>query len=83
MSGVWISRTNFALSLAQACSLHLGQAEGNPPVDFTMARHTIDLLEMLEEKTQGNLSAEEERIVSQVLSDLRASFIRVWNDAQA
>ena len=40
-----------------------------------MARQTIDLLGMLEEKTKGNLSGAEERLMAQVLYDLRMRFV--------
>jgi len=39
-----------------------------------MARHTIDMLGILEEKTRGNLTGEEERLLHQVLMDLRLRF---------
>ena len=42
-----------------------------------MAKQTIDLIAMLEEKTQGNLTGEEERLLSQVLYDLRMRYVAV------
>ena len=45
-------------------------------MNLAMARHTIDMLCMLEEKTRGNLSGEEERLLHQVLFDLRMRFTR-------
>ena len=70
----------FVLSLAQSASCHLGiskhpdtqQCEKNLP----LARETIDILAMLQEKTQGNLTGEEERILSEVLFDLRLAFVK-------
>jgi hypothetical protein len=44
-------------------------------VNLPLARHTIDLLGVLEEKTRGNLSGEEERLLSQVLFDLRTRYV--------
>jgi hypothetical protein len=44
-------------------------------VDLNMARHTIDVLVMLEEKTRGNLSDDEEKLLKHVLYDLRMKFI--------
>jgi hypothetical protein len=41
-----------------------------------MAQQTIEILEMLEVKTRGNLTGEEERILTQVLSDLHDAFER-------
>jgi hypothetical protein len=40
-----------------------------------MARQTIDLLGLLEEKTKGNLTGAEERLLTQVLFDLRMRFV--------
>lgn len=51
-------------------------AEGESQKDLEMARYTIDLLEMLEEKTRGNLSKEEEEMLKHVLYDLRMIYVR-------
>jgi len=45
------------------------------PADFANARRTIDLLEVLQEKTQGNLTAEEARMLEEVLYELRLTFV--------
>lgn len=44
--------------------------------DLAMARHAIDMLGALEEKTKGNLSAEEARLLGAILADLRLAFVR-------
>lgn len=44
--------------------------------DLEMARYTIDLLEMLEEKTKGNLSVEEAEMLKNVLYDLHMIYVR-------
>ena len=49
---------------------------GRAGVNLPLARHTIDMLCMLEEKTRGNLTGEEERLLHQVLFDLRMRFAR-------
>ncbi len=43
--------------------------------DTEAARHTIDILSMLEEKTKGNLSREEEQLLGSVLYELRMKFM--------
>jgi hypothetical protein len=43
--------------------------------DVEAARHTIDILSMLEEKTKGNLSKEEEQLLGSVLYELRMKFM--------
>jgi len=69
----------FVLSLSTSAAMHLGMADnpqtGDKTVDLPIARHTIDILGMLEEKTEGNLTGEEERLLSQVLYDLRMQFV--------
>jgi hypothetical protein len=42
-----------------------------------MARQTIDLLSLLEQKTKGNLTGEEERLLEQALYDLRMRYVEV------
>jgi len=44
---------------------------------YRMARQTIDLLGLLEQKTSGNLTGEEERVLQQVLYDLRLRYVEV------
>ena len=68
-----IDFTTFVLSLSTACMEHLGPSEGER-ANLPMASQTIEMLEMLEGKTEGNLSGEEERILSQVLGDLRDAY---------
>jgi hypothetical protein len=46
-----------------------------------MAKQTIDLLVVLQEKTTGNLSGEEERLLDQVLYDLRMRYVEVVREA--
>ncbi|MBX3249650.1 MAG: DUF1844 domain-containing protein [Myxococcales bacterium] len=72
----------FALSLGSTALMHLGAAppelfEGGqaPPVSLPLAKQTIDLIAMLEEKTRGNLDGEEERLLSQLLFDLRMRYV--------
>lgn len=69
----------FVLSLGSSALLHLGDAEhpqsGKVDRDLPMAKHTIDLLSMLQAKTKGNLSAQEEQLLEGVLFDLRLRFV--------
>lgn len=71
-----IDFNTFVLSMSTACMAHLGEVSGpsGDVVDLAMAQQTIEILEMLEAKTQGNLTGEEERILSQVLADLREAY---------
>src|SRR3954469_15950442 len=53
--------STFVLSLGSSALMHLGELEnpasGKPQKDLGMAKHTIDLLSMLQAKTKGNLNA--------------------------
>lgn len=44
--------------------------------DFAMARHHIDLLAVLQEKTKGNLSIEEQRALDNSITELRFRFVQ-------
>lgn len=69
----------FVLSLSTSALLQLGaieSAEGaRPEPDLAMARHTIDILEVLEAKTRGNLDEHEEELLTGVLHDLHMRFL--------
>jgi hypothetical protein len=71
----------FVLSLGSSAFVHLGDAphpesgEAAPP-DLGLAKQVIDILAMLSEKTKGNLTAEEERFLENLLTDLRFRFVQ-------
>jgi hypothetical protein len=69
----------FVLSLGSSALLHLGEIEnpndGVSQKDLPLAKHTIDILVMLEEKTKGNLSTAEERLMDSLLYDLRLRYV--------
>ena len=46
-------------------------------VNLPIARHTIDMLGVLSEKTKGNLSLEEQRLLENSLTELRFRFVQV------
>jgi len=74
-----VNFSSFILSLATSALIHLGEeanpATGEKSIQLPMARQVIDLLSLLEEKTKGNLSKEEEALISQVLFTLRMKFV--------
>lgn len=74
-----ISFSTFVLSLASTTLIHLGEAPhpegGAPRVDLVLARQTLELLDLLREKTKGNLTGDEERLFASVLADLRLRFV--------
>lgn len=69
----------FVLSLGSSALLHLGELEhpegGPAEKDLPLAKHTIDILSMLEEKTRGNLTSAEEKLMQSLLYDLRLRFV--------
>jgi hypothetical protein len=69
----------FVLSLGSSALLHLGELEhpdvGAPQKDLPLAKHTIDILAMLDEKTKGNLTPAEEKLISSLLYDLRLRYV--------
>ena len=72
---------SFVLSLGHAALLHMGQVPdpgtGQANQDLELARHTIDTLGMLQEKTKGNLSDEEKNLIDNILTELRLAFVRL------
>jgi hypothetical protein len=56
--------------------LHFGDEKDRPRPDLRLARHTIDLMAVLQEKTQGNLSLEEERLLGNALTELRFRYVQ-------
>jgi hypothetical protein len=83
-----IDFSTFALSLAASALLHLGLApdpsggSGAPEEpNLPLARQAIDTLEMIAEKTQGNLDPEESKLLQSLLYELRMNVIRVEKGA--
>jgi len=68
------------ISLKAQAEMQLGLVkmggEGDRP-SLPAARHVIDLLSMMEEKTRGNLSLEEKRLIENSLTELRFRFVQV------
>lgn len=67
--------------LAVEAAMHLGllqnPGEEPPPLDLESARHLIDMLGMLQGKSRGNLTADEDRQLENVLADLRMQFVAI------
>lgn len=77
----------FVLSLNHSALVHLGVApdpvSGNRGVDLPLARQTIDLMALLQEKTKGNLTGEEERILDNVLYELRLRYVEIAKQSKS
>jgi hypothetical protein len=81
-----IDFATFVVSLSHNALVHMGDAldpTGAPQQpNLELARQTIDLLGLLEQKTHGNLTGEEERILSATLYDLRLRFVEVGKSSK-
>lgn len=53
--------------------------ENKPKKDLNGAKYTIDLLGILQDKTKGNLTEEEQRVLSSTLADLRLLYVQAVN----
>jgi Domain of unknown function (DUF1844) len=57
-----------------------GTEQGQPPrIDIVGARQSIDMLAILQDKTQGNLTEKEQRLLQNALFDLRMMFVEITN----
>ena len=71
--------STFVLSLSTSVMVHLGQAprpDGATRKDLVLAKQTIDILGILRDKTTGNLTSEENRLLDELLYDLRLRYVQ-------
>ena len=75
-----VTFSTFVLSLSSSVLFHLGEipdpSTGARKEDLPLAKQTIDILGMLEEKTKGNLTTDEKNLLSNILYDLRMRYIQ-------
>ena len=75
-----INFATFIFSLNHSVLVHLGVTEdpvtGKKERNLPLAKQTIDILGMLEEKTKGNLTKDEEKMLKSMLYDLRMIYIK-------
>jgi hypothetical protein len=75
-----VNFSTFIFSLSSSALLHFGEipdpSSGNKKKNLPMAKHTIDILSMLEEKTTGNLTRDEEQLFKNILYDLRMRYVK-------
>ena len=75
-----INFPTFIISLNASALLHLGAIEdpttGQKTKNLPMAKQTIDILSMLEEKTAGNLDNEEKNLLKNILYELRLMYVK-------
>src|SRR5690349_18952859 len=56
--------------------VHFGEEKDRPKPDLRVSRHSIDLLAMIAEKTRGNLTMEEQRLIENSLTELRFRYVQ-------
>ncbi len=62
--------------------MHFGEKDEEAEPNLALARHSIDLLGVLQEKTRGNLTADEQRLIENGLTELRFRFVQVSQDLE-
>jgi uncharacterized protein DUF1844 len=62
--------------------IHFGDEKDRPKPDFDLARHSIDLLGILREKTRGNLTLEEQRLLENSLTELRFRYVQALEESK-
>jgi hypothetical protein len=60
--------------------MHFGEEKDKPEPNLELARHTIDMMGVLLEKTKGNLTLEEQRLLENSLTELRFRFVQVSDE---
>ena len=75
-----INFATFIFSLNSSALVQLGMMEdpmtGEKTENLPLAKQTIDILSMLEEKTRGNLDADEAAMLKNILYDLRIHYVK-------
>lgn len=83
---VWpqVSFSAFIMSLASSALVGLGEvpdpATGRTRRDLPLARHNIDVLEMLRQKTQGGLNPDEKELITSIIYELRLKYVIIADE---
>lgn len=78
----------FLISLGSSAFVHMGlipdpESGKTRTPNLAIARQTIDMLELLEEKTRGNLTADEATLLRNLLTDLRMRYVTALRGAKS
>jgi hypothetical protein len=75
-----VNFNSLIFSLSSSALFHLGEIAdpetGQKKEDLPLAKHAIDTIAMLKEKTEGNLTEEEKKFVDSILTDLRWRYVK-------
>lgn len=78
-----VNFNSLIFSLSSSALLHIGEIAdpqtGQKIVDLPMAKHSIDIISMLKDKTEGNLDDEEKKFIDSILTDLRLRYVKAVN----
>ena len=81
-----IDFSTFLLSLASSVQISLGliphPVSRKPEINLVSAKQTIDILGMIEQKTEGNLTPDEDHLIKQILYELRMIYVDLVNKIQ-
>jgi predicted ATP-grasp superfamily ATP-dependent carboligase len=73
-----IDLTTFFLSISSAAFMSMGDQK----IDLDLAKQNIDLLELMQDKTKGNLTPDEERLIHRLLFETRMRFVEAQKENQ-
>lgn len=75
-----VNFNSLIFSLSSSALLNFGEIAdpqtGEKKKDLTLAKHSIDVIAMLQEKTKGNLTDEEQKFLDSILTDLRWRYVK-------
>jgi hypothetical protein len=75
-----ITFPSLIFSLSSTALFHLGELPdpqtNEKKKDIPLAKHAIDTIAMLKEKTEGNLTGDEEKFIENILADLRLRYVK-------
>ena len=82
-----LSFTAFVLSLASTAAIHFGdlpdpESGAHAELNLDAAAQMIAILSLLDEKTRGNLTAEERQVLEQLLFELRMRFVEAKGEGK-
>jgi hypothetical protein len=76
-----VNFNSLIFSLSSSALINLGEIAdphtGQKQKDLPLAKHTIDTIAMLQDKTKGNLDPEEQRFLDTILADLRWRYVKM------
>jgi hypothetical protein len=76
-----VTFSSFILSLNTSALFHLGELvhpeTGEKVLDLDLAKHSINILDLLRKKTVGNLDKDEEQLLSNILYELKVRYVKL------